>query len=184
MAKIARRSINGKALYVIVCSSCKKRPATRKRGHKFMCDGCFGITPMRQKETSSTKLVNKNERKRFQIFVKEVRNKLASMENEDLLIAAIRCLWRFQTEREKQLKDSIETNGVGFNKPDAHALSWAMVQIDRGHKLYSWRINDARKRIPKYAEQIARAMVASSGTRKQEIFQLFGIYVPLFEIKM
>lgn len=171
MANIVRKLIGKKFFYVLACDHCNKEKASRKDGNTFLCEKCYEAE---REKAKAIALMQKKDKKKFEQFVKLVREELKK--DNELLIAAIRCLWRFQTETEKKHKDSVELNGVGFNKPDARALSWAAVQIERGHSLFDWRINDARRRVPKYAKQIARAMIVSA--RKSEIKEKFRIAVP------
>jgi len=115
----------------------------------------------------------KGENAVFENFVALVRFQLKS--DTKLILDAVRCLWRYQESEERHLKDSCKQNQMGFNKPDAKALSYLAIQLERGLRPWDWRVKDARSRMSKYAKQVACAML--SGDRER-IKREYGIIVP------
>jgi hypothetical protein len=65
-------------------------------------------------------------------------------------------LWERQTEDEKSGKYTEHTNRVGFNKFDADLLSSFAEQYKKKDWLSAKQLEIARKRLLKYAVQLAR----------------------------
>lgn len=82
--------------------------------------------------------------------------------NDADVCAAVVTLYRKQTKSEQNARSTGEYNGVGFNKFDAEILSSFAEQIirnkRRGRKylLSVKQMEIARKRIRKYAKQLAK----------------------------
>ena len=82
--------------------------------------------------------------------------------NDADVCAAVVTLYRKQTREEQNTRNTGEYNGVGFNKFDAEILSSFAEQIirnkRRGRKylLSVKQMEIARKRIRKYAKQLAK----------------------------
>jgi hypothetical protein len=65
-------------------------------------------------------------------------------------------IYECQTELEKQMATAHEDNGIGFNKYDAEILTSIAEQCKKHGRLSEKQIALARKRLPKYAGQLAR----------------------------
>lgn len=63
-------------------------------------------------------------------------------------------LYRFQTDREKVAKETHEYNDVGFNSADARKLTKCAEWILNKNHLTGYYLNEAFKRMPKYARQL------------------------------
>lgn len=86
-----------------------------------------------------------------------------NLENKDAWVfRGITAIYHYQTEYEKKITHSCEMNGVGFNRPDGHYFdSWAKHFIrlrkeDRTPELHPGAVKKLRKRILKYAGQLAK----------------------------
>lgn len=98
----------------------------------------------------------------FKVYTKQDMIELLEKNDKFLERAIIQLFYR-QTEDEKQLSDSKHTNNRGFNKPDSRRMSiYAKVCLAKknqhkgeGNRLEDWMKQDARKRIIKYAGQLA-----------------------------
>lgn len=82
--------------------------------------------------------------------------------NDADVCAAVVTLYRKQTRSERNARNTGEYNGVGFNKFDAEILSSFAEQIIRNKRqgrkylLSVKQMEIARKRIRKYAKQLAK----------------------------
>ena len=63
-------------------------------------------------------------------------------------------IYEKQTREEKVEQDSNRKNGVGFNKPDSHKLSYYAQWIQSGKHLNGKHLENARKKMLKYAGQL------------------------------
>ena len=61
-----------------------------------------------------------------------------------------------QTEDEKSTEATNHNNGVGFNSVDAQLLSSFAKQILEGRSLSPKQLEWARKKLPKYSNQLAK----------------------------
>lgn len=68
---------------------------------------------------------------------------------------AIVVLYTYQTADEKAVGETNEYNNVGFNGFDGGILSSFAEQINRGRKLSEKQMTIAKKKIFKYAQQLA-----------------------------
>lgn len=84
-----------------------------------------------------------------------IRNLL--LHNDRFLEWAICILHEYQTVDEKWSDDTHHANQVGFNKPDAPQLSTYSRSIRRDGRLYGEHLAIARRRMVKYARQLAEA---------------------------
>lgn len=87
--------------------------------------------------------------------VKVIRDLL--LKNDHFLEWAICILHEYQTVDEKWSDDTYHANQVGFNKPDAPRLSLYSRLIRQEGRLHGEHLIDARKRMIKYAGQLAKA---------------------------
>lgn len=72
------------------------------------------------------------------------------------LIRGLRAIYARQTADEQASSLTSEHNGIGFNGIDAPLLSSYAKQVEGGHRLSSKQIMWARKKMIKYAGQLAR----------------------------
>lgn len=63
-------------------------------------------------------------------------------------------VYEFQTESEKNIGATTESNGVGFNGADGDILTSFANQINRGRTLSPKQLNVVYKKMPKYARQL------------------------------
>ena len=84
----------------------------------------------------------------------EIREQLAN--NDKWLVRGLVAIYKFQTESEKASQDTHEDNGVGFNGTDAELLSSFAEQLIAGRNLTIRQIPWARKKMLKYAGQLAK----------------------------
>lgn len=78
------------------------------------------------------------------------------LNNDKAVLKGIIVIYEFQTEDEKIMKTTTNTlNGVGFNRYDSEILSSFAEQILKNRKLSKKQMNIARKKIIKYASQLA-----------------------------
>lgn len=94
---------------------------------------------------------------------------LALLESNDLAVQrGIVAIWKRQTDEEQRTLQTHEHNNVGFSGFDAELLSSFVEQLQRG-KLWSpkqWEI--ARKRVRKYAQQLADIANEKAGLPKDD----------------
>lgn len=77
--------------------------------------------------------------------------------NDDVwLYRAIKAVFDRQTLSEQSTEHTYVTNGVGFNKPDSSRLSYYASWIQRHGKLDGLHKDLARKKMLKYAGQLAK----------------------------
>lgn len=77
------------------------------------------------------------------------------IETSDLAVKkALLRIWSYQTEAEKEVGQTRETNGVGFNGIDAEILTSFAEQLDKKGWLSPKQIAIARKKLKKYSRQI------------------------------
>jgi hypothetical protein len=74
-------------------------------------------------------------------------------------------LYALQTEDEKVIGQTVQSNGVGFNGVDSNILSSFAKQVMQGRTLSDKQIIIARKKIVKYAKQLTK--IANSSEKKQ-----------------
>lgn len=79
--------------------------------------------------------------------------------DNDFLFRCVLELYKLQEEDERAYKLTRHTNGVGFNKADGQALSdFAVVVQAKNWKAVADYIDDARKRMLKYAGQLSKIL--------------------------
>lgn len=61
-----------------------------------------------------------------------------------------------QTQEEQYVGETREHNGVGFNGPDSGYLSYVARWLEDGNHLTGYHVEKVRKRMVKYAGQLAR----------------------------
>lgn len=81
-----------------------------------------------------------------------IRERLSN--DEDLISEALIYLYRCQTESEKEEGVTAEQNGKGFNYEDASKLSYYAILLLDGKTLSELQLEEAKRRLPKYAGQI------------------------------
>lgn len=74
---------------------------------------------------------------------------------------AILTLWRRQTQAEQKAHTTGTHNGVGFSPMDAPILSGMAEQL-KWRSLTDAQLQDAFRRLPKYANQLARYIKGSA----------------------
>lgn len=81
--------------------------------------------------------------------------KLKMMTDDRWLYRGILAIYERQTFTEQAAGDTIEDNGVGFNGVDARKLSEFAEDIKKYGDLFDWKKTVARKKMLKYAGQLA-----------------------------
>lgn len=76
--------------------------------------------------------------------------------NDNWVMRGLIAVWNKQTEDEKQVKDTVHHNGVGFNGRDAQFLSSLAERANRDGSLSFNQMKAARKCMLKYAGQLRR----------------------------
>jgi len=76
--------------------------------------------------------------------------------NDAWLMRGIVAIWQRQTNQERRIERTLENNGVGFNGCDAEFLSSLACQIQERGSLSPRQIDWARKKMIKYAGQLAK----------------------------
>ena len=69
---------------------------------------------------------------------------------------AVVAIYKFQTEDEKYLRETVHTNKVGFNGVDAEILSSFAEQILAGQTMSDKQLAIIFRKIGKYAKQLHR----------------------------
>lgn len=89
---------------------------------------------------------------------KHTRESILSLleKRDEAITRGIVAIWRYQTSSEKVTGTTNQDNGVGFNGADAPLLTSFAEQINRGRTLSEKQMGWARKKMPKYAGQLAR----------------------------
>jgi hypothetical protein len=77
------------------------------------------------------------------------------LNNNEFLEEAIRILYGYQTWDEQRRGKTQLTNNLGFNKTDAPDLTYYANLIAKGVHLQGQNLSNARKRMIKYAAQLA-----------------------------
>jgi hypothetical protein len=77
------------------------------------------------------------------------------VQSDKAVLRAVVAIFKYQTDMEKASHHTNNTNGVGFNKCDAPLLSSFAEQIIRRGALSDKQMIYARKKICKYAGQLA-----------------------------
>ena len=83
-----------------------------------------------------------------------IRNKVAS--DNRWALRGLLAIYKFQTEAEKSIQDTVENNGVGFNGADSKILSSIAEFYLNNNVITNKQLDIVKKRIPKYANQLAR----------------------------
>lgn len=99
------------------------------------------------------------------------------LETNDRAVA--KAVWRihqYQTEAERAVQATTEHNGVGFNAFDAEILSSFAEQINRGRTLSQKQMAIARKKMRKYAGQLARIAAEREKARREAEEMAVEIY--------
>jgi hypothetical protein len=71
-------------------------------------------------------------------------------------------IYEFQTDQEKQIKETVESNGVGFSGCDAEILSSFSKQVLNGKTLSYNQMFRLMKKMPKYAGQLDKIAQAKN----------------------
>lgn len=88
-------------------------------------------------------------------YTKEDMKMLLESRN-DAVTRAIVVLYTYQTKAEQQTGETIQYNRVGFNGTDGGILSSFAEQLNKGRKLSEKQMTIAKKKILKYAGQLAK----------------------------
>ena len=91
----------------------------------------------------------------------EIRAKLEAGDPPWLMAATVR-IFEYQTADEQTYGQTTEDNGIGFNGVDAELMSAFAVQIQHGRGLSAKQLEWAKKKMPKYAGQLARIAKAKA----------------------
>jgi hypothetical protein len=95
------------------------------------------------------------------------------IETSDLAVKkALLRIWSYQTEAEKQVGQTRENNGIGFNGVDSEILTSFAEQLDKKKWLSPKQIAIARKKLKKYSRQIYVHHIASQFV---EMVDAYGI---------
>ena len=81
--------------------------------------------------------------------------KLKLLTEDRWLYRGIQAIYSRQTPQEQMVADTLEDNGMGFNGVDAKLLSGFARDIDMYGTLFDWKLTVARKKMLKYAGQLA-----------------------------
>lgn len=86
----------------------------------------------------------------------EILDKL--LKDSKWLERSILAIYDKQTIDEKRADSTLENNGIGFNGPDAHIMSYMAnyLKQNKDNHLDGRFIIQARHKMPKYAKQLAR----------------------------
>lgn len=83
-----------------------------------------------------------------------IRNKVAS--DNRWALRGLLAIYKFQTEVEKSMQDTVESNGVGFNGVDSKILSSIAEFYLKNNVITNKQLNVVKKLMPKYANQLTR----------------------------
>ena len=87
------------------------------------------------------------------------------LETDDrMVLRGMVAIYKKQTDDEQMAHQTIEDNGVGFNGFDAEILTSFAEQVIEGRRLSAKQFDIARRRIMKYAGQLAD--IANKGGAK------------------
>lgn len=82
--------------------------------------------------------------------------KIRLMNDQNWIERALLVLFDRQTREEQAKEHAIVHNGIGFTGPDSHMLTYYAKWLRSGKHLSGKHLESARKRIVKYAGQLAR----------------------------
>ena len=87
------------------------------------------------------------------MYTKEfIQQKLSS--NRNWIERGLVVLYQRQTSEERQTKETISENGVGFNSSDSRYLSYCSEWILKGNHLNDKHLLKCSTKLPKYWKQI------------------------------
>jgi len=86
-----------------------------------------------------------------------------SLQGNDIrwLERAVKALYKRQTEQEKAIEGTVVLNEKGFTAVDAPYLTYVAKYLERGNHLSGKHIQEVRRRLLKYSNQLAR--IANGG---------------------
>lgn len=93
----------------------------------------------------------------------DIKEKLST--DEKWIIEALKLLYSYQTREERQEDSTNEQNGKGFNYEDAPILSSYAGWVLTGRSLPPIKLDEAKKRLPKYWKQILSFIQANPDDR-------------------
>lgn len=82
----------------------------------------------------------------------QIKEKITT--NQKWTERAVVALFNKQTASEQSVEVTHVSNGAGFNKPDSHKLTYYAKWVLSGKHLTGKFLEDAQKRIAKYASQL------------------------------
>ena len=88
--------------------------------------------------------------------------------SDDAVRSAILCIDGLQTEEEKQLKDSVVENAIGWSKIDAEYMDGIVAKIKNNEQLTSGELAKSRNKIKKYWKQLmvlSKIKLANTGNQ-------------------
>lgn len=97
--------------------------------------------------------------------------KLSIATNDKAVVQALMKLYSLQTEYEKAVKETSETNRVGFNAFDAEILTSFSQQYEKKQWLSPKQLQLARKKLLKYSRQLFDIIHKS----QKETYEAFGL---------
>ncbi len=102
-------------------------------------------------------------KKQWEMYIRNILK-----QNDKALIRALMIIYDLQTEKEKNLSESVEDNNEGFNKLDATRLSKIAEKVNKKENLLSIDILMLRALMPKYWRQIMIRCKANIAKEKEE----------------
>lgn len=84
----------------------------------------------------------------------EIRSKMET--DQSWLERGIVAIWKRQTRSEQDMYATVSYNNVGFTAADASYLTYAANWINSGKHLSGKHVEKSRKRMVKYAGQLAK----------------------------
>lgn len=87
--------------------------------------------------------------------------------NNKALVKALILIYQNQTIDEQECKESIEENGIGFNKIDAESLTAYAQKVLKGEKLHQRQLVYLKRTLPKYWRQLM--VISKKNMQKQKL---------------
>jgi hypothetical protein len=98
-----------------------------------------------------------------------------SLEKDFLKVKALLWIYKYQTPGEKESYTTDNLNGVGFSGPDAFILTSFAKQVVDKQFLSEKQMSILRRKIGKYAGQMARISTAISDGQAQKDSAIEGV---------
>jgi hypothetical protein len=132
-------------------------PVVKSLGYRGVIMGLYGQGNLRVKFGDIVKIipeanVEPEKKPKRKVTVEEVKNLLQT--NDEWLYRAILAVYRQQTAQEKQVKEAVERNNMGFNKPDSVTMTYYANWLMKYKALDPYHRERARKKMVKYSKQL------------------------------